>query len=80
VPGRPLDYFGVGYFVYDFSDQLQDAVAAIGSFTDEQGVEAYYNVAVTPWLRVTADLQWINPASGANESMWVGGLRAKVAF
>jgi porin len=80
VPGRPLDYFGVGYFFYNFSDELQDAVAPIGSFTDEWGVEAYYNVAVTPWLRVSADLQWINPATGANERMWVGGLRAKVAF
>ena len=40
VPGRPLDYFGFGYFFYDLSDQLQDAVAPVGSLKDEQGVEA----------------------------------------
>jgi porin len=80
VPGRPLDYFGVGYYFYNFSNELQDAVAPVGSFTDEQGVEAYYVFALTPWLRLTADLQWVNPATGANKSMWLGGLRARLAF
>ncbi len=80
VPGRPLDYFGVGYFFYNFSNDLQDAVARVGSFKDEQGVEAFYVLAVTPWLRLTADLQWVNPATGTYKSMWLGGVRAKVAF
>jgi hypothetical protein len=62
VPGRPLDYFGVGYFFYNFSNELQDAVARLGDFDDEQGIEAFYTLAVTPWLRLTADLQWVNPA------------------
>ena len=80
VPGRPLDYFGVGYFFYDISDQLQDAVAPVGSFTDEQGIEAYYAFVPTPWLRLTASLQLVNPANGANPSVWLGGLRARVTF
>jgi porin len=80
VPGRPLDYVGVGYFFYNFSNELQDAVAQLGDFDDEQGIEAYYTLAVTPWLRLTADLQWVDPATGANKSMWVGGLRARLAF
>jgi porin len=80
VPGRPLDDFGVGYFFYDFSDELQDAVAPVGSFKDEQGVEAFYVFSLTPWLRLSANLQWVNPANGANPSVWVGGLRARVAF
>jgi porin len=80
VPGRPLDYFGVGYFYYDFSDKLQDAVAPVGSFRDEQGIEAYYAFVPTPWLRLTASLQWVNPANGANPSVWLGGLRVRVAF
>lgn len=37
-------------------------------------------VAVTPWLRVTTDLQWIDPANGASEAMGVAGLRAKLLF
>lgn len=80
VSGRPLDYFGIGYFYYNFSNELKDAVAPIGSFQDEQGMEAYYCLAATPWLRVTADLQWINPATGPDTSVWVGGLRVRVAF
>ena len=80
VPGRPLDYFGVGYFFYDVSDQLQDAVAPVGSLEDEQGVEAYYTFVPAPWLRLTANVQWVNSANGANPSVWLGGLRARVAF
>ncbi len=80
VPGRPLDYFGVGYFFYAFSDELQNAVAPVGSFKDEQGIEAYYVYAPTPWLRLSANLQWVNPANGANPSVWLGGVRARVEF
>lgn len=80
VPGRPLDHFGIGTFFYDFSDELQGALAPVGSFKDEQGVEAYYVFALTPWLRLSASLQWVDPATGANRSLWVGGLRARVAF
>ena len=80
VPGRPLDYFGAGFFHYNFSSALKDAIAPIGSFRDEQGVEAYYCLAATPWLRLTADLQWIDPATGSSQSIWVGGLRVRVAF
>jgi porin len=80
VPGRPRDYFGIGYFNYDFSDQLQDALAPAGSFKDEQGFEAFYAFVPVPWLRLTANLQWVNPANGANPSVWLGGLRLRVAF
>ena len=37
VPGRPLDYFGVGYFFYDFSDELQDAVAPVRQLQGRAG-------------------------------------------
>jgi len=80
VPGQPLDYFGVGYFFFNFSDELQNAVAPVGRFDDEQGIEAYYAFVPTPWLRLTANLQWVNPANGANPSVWLGGLRVRVAF
>ena len=80
VPGRPLDYFGVGYFFYDLSDQLQDAVATVGSLKDEQGVEAYNAFVPAPWLCLSANLQWVNPANGANPPVWLGGVRMRVAF
>jgi porin len=78
--GRPLDYSGVGYFFYDLGDELQDAVAPVGSFKDEQGVEAIYVFSLTFWPRLSANLQWVNPANGANPSVWLGGMRARVAL
>lgn len=80
VPGRPLDYFGAGYFFYDFSDVLQNTVAPVGSFNDEQGIEAFYTFVPVPWLRLSANLQWVNPAKGANDSTWLAGVRARVGF
>lgn len=80
VPGRPLDVFGIGCFYYDFSDDLQDATSPLVRFDDEQGIEVFYNLAVTPWFRVSADLQWINPATGANDDALVGALRTQIIF
>ena len=80
VPGRSRDSFGIGYFYYDLSDELQSAVAPLAAFGNEQGVETFYNLAATPWSRITADLQWIRPASSDNDDAWIGGLRATVVF
>lgn len=80
VPGRPLDVFGLGYFYYNFSDDLQDVASPLVKFNDEQGIEVFYNLAVTPWFRVSADLQWINPATGANDNALVGALRTQIIF
>lgn len=80
VPARPDDVFGIGYYFYNLSDDLKAATGPVFPLHDEQGVEMYYNLAVTPWFRVTADLQWIDPANGDIEDAWVGGLRANVTF
>lgn len=80
LPGLPLDDFGVGYFFYDFSDVLQNALAPGGRFNDEQGIEAYYTFVPAPWLRLSANLQWVKPARGDTDPKWLGGVRARVAF
>lgn len=80
VPGRPDDVFGIGYFYYDFSDDLKSAVQPLLNFDHEQGIEIFYNLAVTPWFRVAADLQWIQPANSDNDNAWIGGLRANIRF
>lgn len=36
-------------------------------FDDGWGVEAFHSCAVTPWLFVGADIQYIDPARGGNE-------------
>ena len=80
VPGRPDDVFGIGYYYYNFRDDLQKAVSPVSNFDTEQGVEAFYNFAVTPWFNISADIQWIDPANGDNDSTWLGALRVGVTF
>lgn len=80
VPSRPDDVFGIGYYYYKFSDDLQSALTVALPLEDEQGVELYYNLAVTGWLRVTADIQWIDPARARFSDAWVAGFRTSIAF
>ena len=83
VPHRPNDSFGIGYYYYNLSNQLQSAFSVLDpvfAIKDEQGIEVFYNLAVTPWFRLTADVQWIDPARAALPHAWVGGLRASVTF
>ena len=47
---------------------------------DEQGVEAFYNVGVTPWFHVTPDFQVVIPTRERADTALVFGLRAKVDF
>jgi porin len=64
VPGRPNDNMGVGWARTQVSS---DFVPFLRSRFDlglskEDAVEMYYNVVVTPWLNVSADLQVIDSA------------------
>jgi porin len=80
VPGRPLDVFGIGYYFYNLSDDLQEETEAIFPIDDEAGVEIYYNFALTPWLRITPDVQWIEPANPSISDSWVAGVRANLSL
>jgi porin len=78
---RPLDRWGVGYFRYALSKELKESLAKIGERRrDEWGIEAYYNLAVTPWLRVTGTLMWISPTDPNKKTATFAGLRTKVRF
>jgi porin len=63
VPGRPDDNFGIGLartqFSGDFVPFLRQALNL--GLQHEDGIEMYYNAAITGWLNLTADLQIINP-------------------
>ena len=81
IPGRKLDSFGLGYFYYDLSDDLQDELTPEGDrFSDEQGAEVYYSFAVTPWFFVTGDLEYIAPPRASLENAFIAGLRANIRF
>jgi porin len=77
---RPQDSFGIGYFYYAFDNDLQDVLDPLADFQDEQGLEIYYNFAVTSWLHLSPDLQYIDPASGGKSNAFMAALRANVLF
>ena len=94
IPGREQDRFGIGYYYLKISGDLRRTFppllrTRIG-LKHEQGVELFYNIAVTPWLHVTPDLQIIDasrnkvPIIGPNRkainTAIVAGLRIKVDF
>lgn len=75
---RPNDRFGIAYFYQGFSEDLKQSLDELNvALKDESGIEAYYNVAVTPWLNVTADGQVIWPGDG-DETAFFLGLRAQL--
>ena len=80
VPARPDDVLGLGVYHYDFSDHLRLGAAPLVELGDETGVELFYNAALTPWLHLTADIQWIRPIRAVFRDTWAGGLRMSVDF
>lgn len=80
VPGRRQDNWGIGYFYYSLSSDLKRALAPVIALDDEDGVEIFYNAAITPWLHLGANLQVIDPTVNANEKAVFFGLRSVVKF
>jgi porin len=78
--GRPQDSFGLGAFYYDLSDDLQDSLDPLAEFGDESGIEAYYSWAVTPWLHLSGDIQFVDPARRGVDSSVVAAVRANIRF
>jgi porin len=70
---RPLDSFGIGYYYQNVSNPTVKTLRQSRSFLrDEQGFEAFYSVAVTPWMMFTPDIQVVNPAQKHSVSGGIG--------
>ena len=80
VPGRHNDSFGLGYFYYNFSSDLKSTLKPILNLGSEQGMEVYYNAALTPWLILGGDLQWLGPALERKDRAVAGGFRLRVIY
>ena len=65
IPGRDLDFWGVGWAGTHFSSDLRKDLRdlGLGRITPfEHAIEAFYNIEVVPWAHLTLDLQFIvNP-------------------
>ena len=80
IPGRPYDRFGVGsYWVKESNDFKKQPIVAT-ALQDEVGVEAFYNFAVTPWMQLSLDAQWISPGIRSSDDAWVLGTRLNIRF
>lgn len=79
-PRRPLDTFGAGFFYLGLSNDFKALAAPILPQRDEYGVELFYNLAVTSWCRLTADLQAARPSTQALDTAVIPGVRLEVIF
>lgn len=63
IPTRSNDRYGFGFYYIDVSNpKLQGPYSATKLLRDEYGFEAFYNFAITPWLRLTPDIQIVRGA------------------
>ncbi len=77
VHGREDDSIGIGYYHLGVSNL---PILTTHGFGAENGVELFYNAAVTPWFHVTPDVQILDPAQQHNATALIVGIRARLSF
>jgi porin len=79
IPTRTNDEFGVGYF---YNKNNRDLILEVVAGLDDngQGVEAYYNLAITPATRLTFDVQWLESYQPDTDDSVVLNLRLLMTF
>jgi porin len=88
IASRPLDTYGIGYSHVRYSSPVLDLAPRLLPLGNDDVVELYYNYAVTPWFRLTPDLQVVMPSRQRTlppnpqniDTAIVIGLRAKIDF
>ena len=80
LQGRELDQFGMGYYYLGVSESIKNLAPILLPARNEQGVELYYNIGVTPWCHITPDLQVIDPFRKNSSTSVICGIRASIDF
>lgn len=63
IPQRENDRYGLGVYYIDVDNpEFQGLFRTTKLLRDEYGFEAFYNIAITPWLQLTPDLQVVRGA------------------
>lgn len=71
MPNRPLDRFGLGFYYIDIaSPKIQGPFRREKFLRDEYGFEAFYNIALTPWMLLTPDIQVVR--GGQRQKITIG--------
>jgi carbohydrate-selective porin OprB len=82
-PSRPYDRFGIGAYTLIKSDDFgSDGFGKLADvlLEDEVGLEAYYNLALTPAVQLSFDVQWIDPGIKSTDNTVVLGTRLFIQF
>src|SRR5258705_1189907 len=81
---RPSDEFGIAYAYTDLSSVLKDNIDLLTQgnrrLRVEHQVEMFYNFHITPWLRLTGDLQIIRPTRPIASTAIIPGARLEMRF
>ena len=84
IKSRGRDEFGIAYAITDLSSVIKDRIDLLPfggrRLLAEHQVEMFYNFHITPWLRLTGDLQVIRPNRGTVSTAVVPGARLQMIF
>ena len=83
IPNRPRDEFGLSYAYTDLSEVLKDNLDLLptaGRLQVEHQLEMFYNLHLTPWLQLTADLQVLRPNRPVADPAVVPAVRLRLVF
>lgn len=81
LPGRKDDQWGVGFFHYGLTTPLLASLAERRIYRrSEGGIEAFYNWAITPWVRLSGDLQVVEPWNALRPRATYMALRLQTRF
>lgn len=84
IKSRRGDEFGISYAYTDLSKVLKDNIDLITQGgrrpRPEHQVEMFYNLHITPWMRLTGDLQIIRPTRAVANTAIIPGARLEFIF
>lgn len=78
LPGRENDQFGAGWYYTGLSDEFGPVLAALSD--DGQGIEIFYDIALSERFRLALNLQVVDPNFVAADTAVVPGLRTHIEF
>ena len=79
---RPKDKIGVGGFYNNLANALTETAKLLRRPIENNtsGAELYYNAEILPWMRLTANIQFINSATKSADTSIIPGVRLVTAF
>ena len=80
MASRPHDKMGVALWQNWLSRNFKDLVNPPENLRDTYGFEVYYNIAINPWLHLTADLQLVHNEIKGDSLAVVPGVRLVMDF